>query len=325
MYNKFMTKKQNKIKKQHFVPKVYLKNFCERGKIINVFDKEQLNKHKSNINDIASKNYFHDIEADTVEESQSFEHLLGNFETQYDFTYNNLLSKLNPIIEIINKDNFNQLSIDLDFETQQTLATFFVLQNLRTDHRRKEMAQIFRHLLEVIARTETPDFDKHFKIKVHEDKFAPFHITMILDNLEKLSAYLMHQKWLFCINLSNRPLYTSDNPAILDREFCEKDGRGKGFTSQGINFYLPINSKIILLIAEKSFFEANKLSLNISNNILLMNESSIIYANDLQFRNSLFQIYASNGDYFFEDRQHCLKHNINGNKDRLLISSSILK
>lgn len=318
-----MIKAKNKTKKQHYVPKVYLKNFCERGKIINVFDKEQLSKRKNNINDIASKNYFHDIESNPEDEDQFFEKLLGEFECQYGKTYNNLLSKLNPIIEIINNDNFNQLSFDLDFETQQTLATFFVLQNLRTDHRRKEMTQIFQHLVEVIDKTKTPDFDEHFKIKVNEDKFAPFHITMILDNLEKLSAYLIHQKWLFCINVSDRPLYTSDNPAVLDRKFCAKDGRGKGFISQGINFYLPINSKITLLIAEKSFFEANKVSLNISNNILLMNESSVIYANDLQLRNSLFQLYASKGDYFFEDMQHCLKHNINGNKDRLLIDSSI--
>lgn len=310
-----------RVKKQHYVPQVYLKNFCEIKKSINVFDKEQLKRHKANINDIACKNYFHDIEPN--DEEQIFEHLLSDFESQYGTTYNNLLVKLNPIIGTINENNYSRLSLDLDIEEKQTLATFFVLQNLRTNHKRKEMVQIFKHLLEVIAKTNTPDFDKHFKIKVYEDKFAPLHIKMILDSLEKLSSYLMHQKWLFSINLSERPLYTSDNPAVLDTEFCTNDGRGKGFLSQGINFYLPLNPKVLLLIVEESFFENNKFSFGITDNILLMNESSVIYANDLQFRNSLFQIYSPSGDYFFEDMQQSLKHNINGNKNRLLISSSI--
>ena len=92
-----LSKKYQKAKKQHFVPKTYLKNFCERKKTINVFDKEQLTKFPANINKVACDNYFYDIEAETPEQEQAFERLLSDFETVYGKLIKEMFSKLDNI------------------------------------------------------------------------------------------------------------------------------------------------------------------------------------------------------------------------------------
>lgn len=312
-----MLKKHQKTKKQHYVPKAHLKHFCEHNKTINVFDKEQLIKFKANINGIACANYFYDIEAETPEQEQIFEGLLSGFETIYGQLITDLLCKLDSILQKVTTGEIKNVEITLD--EKQYLATFFVLQSLRTVHFRKTSAQILKHLLEHIASVQ---FKEKISIKVYEDKLVPIHLKHMFENLEPLAYYLTQQEWFIGISASERPFYTSDNPAILDREFCAKDGRGKGFISQGMNFYLPISSKYILYIIETGLYEQLKKPFGDSN-IFVMQDASVLYANDLQLTGCLSQVYSSSDKYFYEDKKHCISKNICGNRNRPLFKTSI--
>ena len=231
-----MGKKTNKIKKQHYVPRVYLKHFCERNRTINVFDKNRVEKFKANINDVACKNYFYDVDSNISEDEQIFEKKLSEFESLYEHELKNLFKNLDEYVLKMDKKNLLKQNFKLPDKTKEYLAIFFLIQNFRTIIVRKTLMQISKHMYDKIEEFtgEKPDFD------IDNNEVKKSHIKLIFGKLYPLVIYLQKQQWFILVNDTERPFYTSDNPAILDREFCKKDGRGKGILSYGMNFYLPI-------------------------------------------------------------------------------------
>jgi len=313
----------NKVKKQHYVPQFYLRNFSKNGKRIEVFDKEQRKSYPANIKDVACGNYFHDIDNEHFkDETQEMEKFLSRLEGNYKNSLDSVLKKLKDAkIEYLNTKS---LSYDFNItqEEKRGIAEFFVLQWIRTDKKRKEFTQITETLRQAIkehcedANIDFNQVDTKYDVKMSQ-------LDMIFSSIEPLSSYLMEQKWLFGMNMSAIPFYTSDNPAILDKEFCEnKKYRGNGFESPNINFYLPLNSKFILLVVEKNFYELGKYIDLYINNIACFDNDNVLYCNDLQLKESLFQIYSETSEFFHIEQEYCHQKNINGKKDRLLIRSN---
>lgn len=294
------------------MPKTYLKHFCERNKTINVFDKEQLKTFKANINDVACSNYFYDIDNEVLEQEQIFEAFLSVIEAKYAELIKNLLSRLDSIL--LNASNENMKNIEFTSNDKQYLAIFFVLQFSRTAYFRKKCAQQFKWVLEQIANVK---FKEKLNIKIHEDKFTAIHLKIMFEHIEQLASYLIQQEWFILFNVSERPFYTSDNPAILDTKFCAQDGRGKGFISKGVNFYFPISPKYTLYIVESDLYKELKIPFGY-NNIWNAQEEVVLYANDLQLTECLSQVYASNDKYFDEDAKYCRSQNICGNRNKSL-------
>ena len=311
-----MGKKTNKTKKQHYVPRVYLKYFCERNKTINVFDKNQVEKFKANINDIACKNYFYDVDSNISEDEQIFEKKLSEFESLYEQELKNLFENLDKFVLKMDKNFLFKQDFNLSDKTKEYLAIFFLIQHFRTIIVRKTLAQISEQLykkLEEFTGTK-PSFE------INDNEIKKSHIKLIFGKLKPLALYLQNQQWFILVNNTERPFYTSDNPAILDREFCSKDGRGKGIISYGMNFYLPLNPKYQLLIVEKSFYEKEFIKIRHKvPTVHKISEQSVIYANDLQLQNSYQQIYSNTNKYFFEEKDFCIENNINGNPNRPFI------
>lgn len=312
-----MKKKTNKTKKQHYVPRVYLKHFCERNKTINVFDKNQIEKFKANINDIACKNYFYDINSDIAEDEQIFEKKLAEFESLYEQEISNLFKKLNEHILKINQQSLFKQDFKIPDSTKEYLAVFFLIQHFRTIIIRKTISQITEHFYNKIE--EFTGRKPNFEIDNNEVKKS--HIQLIFQDLYPLVRYLLNQQWFILVNDTERPFYTSDNPAILDSEFCAKDCRGKGIISYGMNFYLPLNPKYQLFIVERNFYEKEFTQRNYKiPTVHKIEEQSVIYANDLQLQHSYQQIYANSSKYFFEEKEFCVNNNINGDSNRKFIN-----
>ena len=323
--------KKPKVKKQHYVPRCYLKNFCTNGEQIYVFDKSQRKYFKGNIKDIACGNYFYDIDAD---DSQAFETSLGIFESAYAGIFKNLIQKLN-IIKYNHPVNFlesflkkvgllNKRNISITSSEKLVIAGFFAVQNLRTAHTRQEITQTSQKLYEIISSmSEEVEKPEGFYPSYQDDSaITSLHIDLIKELGEQCARYLMEQKWIFGINRSSRSLFTSDNPAILDTNFC-KNGviRQDGFMSPNVNFYLPLNKDFVLLIIEKTFYEKYKQSMS-NCNVLDFNEEAIVYVNNLQLNNCFFQIYSNTDKFFEEEKNFCIKNNINGNKNRKFVWSN---
>ena len=285
-----MKNKPPKVKKQHFVPRCYLKNFCIDKTNIHVLDKKELKEFKSNIINIANQSYFYDLQNDKTQ-------LFENFFCEIENDFNKILI---PMFERLEK--LNTSFYEFSEEEKDYLSTYFCLQWVRTPHIRGIASSFFKSILEKISKMLNL---KNNKIIVHEDKTMPLHSLFILKMIERrIDEYIKNQSWFLIINKTQRPFYTSDNPAILDSEFCQKDGRGKGFLSNGMNFYLPLSSKYCLFIVENKLLDNCSRS-NIKNNVIYTNnEEHIIYVNELQIFNATRQIYASSNLYFNSDIEY---------------------
>src|SRR3989344_5712477 len=117
---------ENKVKMQHYVPKVYLKNFSISGKNGNyiwVFDKETDKIFQTNVKDIAvEKEYYNKIEED-----QTTEKNLREIENKYDLAISSLIDKKE--MAGLSENNF------------ESLLDFIVVQMSRTKESRIEFEQ----------------------------------------------------------------------------------------------------------------------------------------------------------------------------------------
>ncbi len=317
-------KKDKKIKKQHFVPQFYLRNFSKNKKSIEVFDKEQLKFYTANIKDIACKNYFYDVKNESFDdENQIVEKMLGKIESECKRSIDSIIQKINDIkINYLNCKKLDYL-IKITNKEKTDIATFFVIQWIRTDKKRQELIQITEQLKSFIVQTH-----KEENIFLNDSKLETDikmqHVELIFSLIKSLRACFLEQKWVFGINLTNRPFYTSDNPAILDNYFCKnKLYRGNGFESKNVQCYLPLNDKIILNVIENSLYNSHPMLKKKIKDISLYDENNVLYCNSLQITSSLFQIYSPQCDYFDEDLSFCIDAKIEGNKNRTLIQSNI--
>ena len=72
---------RTRVKKQHFVPCCYLKNFCAHKKQLFVFDKPLGKTYRSSVDDVANEVGFYDIPPEHGIEMQAVEHAFSDVET----------------------------------------------------------------------------------------------------------------------------------------------------------------------------------------------------------------------------------------------------
>lgn len=285
-----MSKKSQIVKNQHYVPRCYLKNFLDENEKIAVLDKQKLKIYRTNMNNIANQNHFYDLPENEYFDVQAFEKMFNAYETDY----GQIIKEIFYSLDSIEKDSFNNtLDNYKDF-----LAFYFCLQWVRTLQTRKFASHIFKLMLEQIKNllgfVDT-------EIVVHEDKLMPLQAQFIINILSgKIPKYLASQQFFIFINTTDIPYYCSDNPAIMDSSFCKKDGRGKGFFSYGMNFYLPLSSKYCLLIVDKRLLKTKPQY----NTIILQDSDSIIYANDLQIKKATSQIYCYDNKFLELEKEY---------------------
>src|SRR4030067_3418519 len=84
---------KEKKRKQHYVPRFYLKSFAvpKKGEYYtNCFEKSNFNQFEVNIKDVGCENYFYEIAKDVPQE---MEDTLSEFENEFSQVYNKLVSR----------------------------------------------------------------------------------------------------------------------------------------------------------------------------------------------------------------------------------------
>jgi hypothetical protein len=65
---------------------------------------------------------------------------------------------------------------------------------------------------------------------------------------------LMHHIWSVAVNNTAQPLYTSDSPVVLFPHDNDPRFGGAGFGCRGIEILLPLSSRYLLVIRERTHF-----------------------------------------------------------------------
>jgi Protein of unknown function (DUF4238) len=308
----------SRVKKQHYVPQLYLKHFTYDGTHVCVFDKFTQEKRYAATRDIAEENYFYDPsvseatdqDEESEAESQSVENLLGTFESDFGHLLRSLhiqerrYSKHRLRIKITQRLPFCCSAISTN--QQRTLSLFIALQFFRTRVFREVVIEgyekgrqaIFNLVSNLIAPQDTTQtFSGAPSATIGKEEARRLHAEFIrdLEFLEELAHGLAHNHyWIYGINCTGKSLYTSDHPVVRQAHVNHSFLGTAGLLSPGVEIALPLSPRSILLLYERSIHKRMKRK---HRRFVELCEGNVQYYNSLQARESFRQIYCSEEDF----------------------------
>ena len=291
---------EDKVKFQHYVPRVYLKNFAQNKKgqyYLYCFDKLLSKSYGINISQIACDKEFYD----TCEDEQITEKILREIETDFD-------KAIRKIIE--NKD-----ITKLDSKEKIILSKFIATQFIRTKEARKKLEEIPKKILERFGGNIEPNFKKEIEDSLIENNIRTTHKKIISKTFLGFASILLQMKWILVINKSSESLITSDNPITLYNSLPTPPFLSNlGLKCKGIQLYFPINPYLNLIICDPIEYAL------LPNKALLSDIQTVIFSNDLQTLSSTRYLFSIKDDFL--DAKKRIKETpevANPNRDRMKI------
>lgn len=229
---------KNDKRRQHYVPKFYLRNFSQNNKSIGLYRFiEGKIIERASIKDSFWKEYFYGEDA-------SVENKLAEYERKWS----------NIISSVIEREQLP------DNEKELVLLRFFMLiTSARTWKRgnqiNKEVAVLIKKLLEV----EEPTI---FNTSIAEGLSIRMANPSLLsiNSAQKILPSMIDLEMDVLINKSAINYITSDNPTVFCNQlFLEKSlTRGYGWGEHGIQFIVPISPKIAICMYDSEVYKMNK-------------------------------------------------------------------
>lgn len=325
-------------KKEHYVPRCYLKNFILENDKVKVFDKFKLQQREQRIMDIAMENYFYDIKIDELvqkaekEEQEKiksdllqiagvdkWEDFLNIVDTKYiekefycklEDIYSILLTRI--IQKSYNGNDWVIKNCNAFSDTEKTMMSLFIaIQIIRTKSFRNNINDIITKTYQTLAyKSQMSDEDalpkEAFECTVSPDFVKLQHSSMILndDIAIKMAETLYNHIWIMYVNKTDYPFYTSDNPVVTIPHKRDKYISYGGFNSEGVEVAFPISSNLLLAMYEKTYYEK---FLTDGRFMALTSKDDIDYYNCQQVLHSNRCIFS--GKYNFELAEEMCKKN----------------
>jgi hypothetical protein len=284
----------SQVKTEHYVPKSYLKRFAEDGESIFAFDKFTQKAFRTNIENVACENYFYDLpEEDAAKvgiDPQIVEKALSDIESGFSNTIDAILKSAAPSRGRIIQD-----------DQKLAMAYFITVQQLRTRETRNvftEMSQRIGEMLLSKIPNVSPD-QYHIEVNKTAVSLSQSGFMFNPDILNLHISILCDHLWFVGINDTEHPLYTSDNPVVRRGHYREA-----GLASKGIEIALPLDSKCILIICEKTAFAQYA---NVDCKSIILDADNITYYNYLQVAECHRQVFCLSDDFHLAE-QICSEH-----------------
>lgn len=257
-------------KKQHYVPRFYLKNFSTGNKtLINLYNlKRNLDIKSAKLYNQCQENYFYG-------DNLNIEKSLGGIEKH-------AASVIREIIEYSTPPE--RLS-----ENHHILSAFWVIQNGRTKFASESSNDMMDKLIKALMRKEG---------NVEDDEYNKFKIEMTNPIALPLSVsaqaipIVFDLSFKLLINKTNIPFITSDNPVVLYNQYMEPSNYGShtGLSSQGLQVFIPLSPKHLILLYDHNVYQVGS---NKHQCCEVLSIKEIDKINELQWHNALENIYYS--------------------------------
>lgn len=240
-----------KTKSQHYVPRFLLKHFCADGKHIAVTDLSANKTYAANINNVAQENYFYELNTDKGKVS-------------LEQTFSGLESKAAPIVDKIVKTESIGWFQDEDF---QNLEDFILCQFYRT---RKYVNKVKSFLQSNnVPLFDVVDADGNIKKTLFCDdvgiddnvaRVMGYNFLYHVEHDETIRDAIASMEWTLFKTSGTQCFITSDNPTILNNHlaFMEDKGQTSGFDLPHSQIFLPISSKLMLVLTAETMVEESR-------------------------------------------------------------------
>lgn len=182
---------------------------------------------------------------------------------------------------------------------QKTAMSFFVaLQYIRTREFRDTMidgSEKLKLVLKKFIPEEKQDefFERPFSDKTHS---SLQHLDFMLDwdVLEDFSQKLYDHIWFVGLNFTAHDLYTSDHPVVRLPHMKHPFRGNAGLSSPGIEIALPLSSRQLLIMRERTAFKAFA---KFERKWIRLEDENVTCYNSLQVLQSNRQVYCARDDF----------------------------
>ena len=252
-----MSVQKNDKRRQHYVPKFYLRNFSPNNKSIGLYRFiEGKIIERASIKDSFWKEYFYGEDA-------SVENKLAEYERKW----NNIISS------VIEREQLP------DNEKELVLLRFFILiTSARTWKRGNQINKEVTGLIKKLLEMEEPTL---FNTSIAEGLSIRMANPSLLfiNSAQQILPSMIDLEMDVLINKSAINYITSDNPTVFCNQlFLEKSlTRGYGWGEHGIQFIVPISPKIAICMYDSEVYKMNK---NIISSIDTINKLNELFMNN---------------------------------------------
>lgn len=314
-----------KTKKQHYVPRCYLKMWSTSdNQQVYVYDKVKDEIRKNSIRDVAAEGYFYDIKPTEFftddylkvlrenginiceDSTQLIEHALAEeFENPFSQLLNKIIDRTKNLTIWHIKNCFSILE-----EEKTELAAYLAIQFIRTKRIRTGIQDSADCLTQILADMGVPNSTIE-KYSMTKEQAKNAHLSMLLDveNLDEITTCFLNLKWFVGINRTDKKFYTTDNAIGTQGHIKDPIRSMNGIASRGVEVFYPLSPDVILIMVDGGYhttwqpFERRYIEIteaeNIDyyNSILSMQAGRFIISCDNDF-SLLKQMKSQNPDVF---------------------------
>jgi len=270
-------------KSEHYVPKLYLKNFTikrDKKSPTYVFDLKTNQMRRSSIRKIALENNFCNIKIKGSNVIISIEEALSNIESKIAPSLEKLIYHINP----------NVLSGEERFQ----LSNFFSLLLSRNPRNRELHNQMIEGVKKKFGEKMIPEFEKKITLSEDELKLSMFRIIKIY--LDEISPIFYNFKWSIGLGNFSARIHSSDNPLVRYNPKSDKFRSTLGLLCEGIQLILPLTPSICLFMYHAKDYPDTKTFFNFNEENALFIKSALVgQANRWLFAQNKFDFDVRKG------------------------------
>ena len=295
--------------KEHYVPKCYLKRWCDKKERLYVFNKENNKCWKRNVIGVGCEGKYYDIPVeklskkalDLLHEHNFFpendEYFIETFlSEQLEDEYSKLLNK---IIDIEISPWREKTCYFINEQDKFLMSICLAYQAIRSPQTRKSIKNTSSGIEQMIRGMNVDEGAKERAIKTYklgetDEKVIQGNLLFDLDEVFDLTVRFYELSWVLGVNKTNMLLYTSDNPIGMYSNLRKAMGNIHSIVNPEVEVFFPLSPRYILLMRnpyyykdflsrDRKYMELDKAYMKKYNALCLNNCTQYIYSKEDDF------------------------------------------
>lgn len=299
-------------RKQHYIPKCYLRKFSPNKKYIFIYDKCKEKSFRNSVDSIACIDYFYELPEKYIKNLKEIP-----FGTKYyekEFFANNIEKLYNQILENINVKakawmGNNKTEEIISHNEKELFSQLIAVQYLRMPNIRDKFADAQKKrigftsdIIKSALILNNPELKgKIEKINAeYDEKYNPLlHSEIYSDEelLKGIANQINKKHWVYYVSSYN-DFYTSDNPILIKPHIQNQRPFYEGFGMSGAEIIFPIGSSVLLTIWDSEYFIEKQ---SLSDSFHTINDKVKREYNCYQYIWANKQIYSYNNNFTLID------------------------
>jgi hypothetical protein len=265
-------------KKQHYVPKFYLKLFSQDGKHLGIYNLKSKESFQVPIKNLCYEKYFYT-------KNSEFEKALSLIEQK----------QAETLHKLVNAQDF----ANFGHEDFYFIRSFLLLQSSRTKDEKVILNKYGEFFVANFVKPLMKSSEDLKRKGLTEDVIDNIKITFPTDHILAMSVALREVELLsdlepiLIINKSNRNFICSDAPIVLYNYIKIENTNTTGYQFPGLQIFCPLNKNILLLLIDKNLYDLKR---GTGSTIFITRNSDVDSINKLQLVNCLDNVFFSKED-----------------------------